>query len=391
MSERYLENLIQEDALVDRKMAFISGPRQVGKTTLGKSLLKGSGNYYSWDQSEFKRNWIRSPLKALDGRNEGSILLDEIHKDRQWKTRLKGVYDTIGEDLSILVTGSARLDLYRKGGDSLLGRYIPYRLHPFSVAEYKKPPEPDEILLHSQKSHSWSDLLMLGGFPEPLLSGSQRKADRWSRLRLDRLAFEDTRDVKVLSDLNAFRTLLDLIPGKIGSLFSFNSLREDVGVAYATVRDWVLLSESLYYGFFIKPYSKNIKRGIRAEPKFYLFDILQIPLSEKPKRIENLTALHLMKACHYWTDAAFGLFELHFVRDKEKREVDFLICRDKKPWMLIECKSGSKEISKNLIYYSQLLKTKHNFQLCEDEAYDRTSTTQNIRVLGYQKLMSGLV
>jgi predicted AAA+ superfamily ATPase len=391
MSERYLEQLIQEDALADKKMAFISGPRQVGKTTLARNLLHDSNNYFSWDLSDFRKNWARSPMKSIESRGEGPILLDEIHKDRQWKTRIKGIYDTIGDSLPILVTGSARLDLYRKGGDSLLGRYIPYRLHPFSVAESKTPIDPDSILSRGKISFSWSDLLNLGGFPEPLLAGSQRKADRWSRLRLDRLAFEDTRDIKVLSDLNAFRTLLDLIPNTVGSLFSFNSFREDVGVAYATVRDWVLLSESLYYGFFIKPYSKNIKRGLRAEPKFYLFDILQIPDSEKPKRIENLTALHLLKACHYWTDAAFGLFELHFVRDKEKREVDFLICRNKKPWMLVECKSGNKTISKNLVYFSEILKTPHNFQLCTDEDYDRLTPALNIRVLGYQKLMAGLL
>lgn len=391
MSKRYLESLIVKDALASKKMAFVSGPRQVGKTTMAKHLLVNSANYFSWDQSEFRRKWSRSPIDALATIEAGVVVLDEIHKDRLWKRRLKGLYDTAEVQIPIVVTGSARLDLYRKGGDSLLGRYLPYRLHPFSVAERSDSIRPEEILVRNQVNYPWQDLLKYGGFPEPLFAANSGKAERWSRLRLDRLAYEDTRDVKVLTDLDAFRTLLDLIPEKVGSLFSFNSLREDVGVAYATVRDWVLLSENLYYGFFVKPYSKNIKRSLSAEPKFYLYDILQISKATPSKRLENLFALHLLKACHYWTDAAEGLFELHYVRDKEKREVDFLICRDKKPWALFECKSGDKNISPNLLYYSKILKTPLNFQLCEDSNYDKLSVTSNIRVIGYQKMLSGLV
>ena len=254
---RYLTDIISKDALKDKKMAFISGPRQVGKTTLGKQLLKDRDNYFSWDQTKFRKIWSRFPEKALESIGKGPVLFDEIHKDRKWKSKIKGLYDTFSDEISFLVTGSSRLDLYRKGGDSLLGRYIPYRLHPFSVSEALLPPKPDNILKKFNISYQWKDLMTLGGYPEPLLSGREKKAQRWSRLRLDRLAYEDTRDIKVLSDLNAFRTLLDLIPEKTGSLFSFHSLKEDIGVAYATVRDWVLLSEILYYGFF---YSSLLKK-----------------------------------------------------------------------------------------------------------------------------------
>ncbi len=389
--DRYLKKTLLQDALFDQKMAFVSGPRQVGKTTLGKSCLKGQQNYFSWDQTEFRKAWVRAPIRAIESRGMGPVLLDEIHKDRKWKTHLKGIYDVLGKSLPLLVTGSARLDIYRKGSDSLLGRYIPYRLHPFTVAETDSPIGPDEVLLKQKISHTWQDLIHLGGFPEPLLSGQQSKADRWSRLRLDRLAYEDTRDVKVLSDLNAFRILLDLIPEKVGSLFSFNSLREDVGVAYSTVREWVLLSEILYYGFFIRPYAKGLKRSIRAEPKFYLYDILQIPIAQKSQRLENLTALHLLKACHFWTDSAQGLFDLHFVRDKEKREVDFLITREKKPWMLIECKSNSKTMSPSLKYFSERLETKLNFQLTDAIDFDRSFPQQNLRIMSYEKFFSGWI
>lgn len=391
IKSRYLSHIIPKDALKSHKMAFISGPRQVGKTTLGKQLLTGKSNYFSWDQTKFRKTWSRSPEKLLDSIGAGPVLFDEIHKDRKWKSKIKGIYDSYSDQLPILVTGSAKLDIYRKGSDSLLGRYIPYRLHPFSVAESNSPPMPENIFQKFKISYKWEDLITLGGYPEPLLQGKEKKAQRWSRLRLDRLAYEDTRDVKVLSDLYAFRVLLDLIPEKVGSLFSFNSLKEDVGVAYATVRDWVLLSETLYYGFFIKPYSKKLKRAIKSEPKFYLYDILQIPKSEKAKRVENLTALHLLKACHFWTDIGEGVFNLSFVRDKEKREVDFLIVKDNVPWMLIECRSGSKNLSPHLIHYAKKLKTPLNFQLVNEKKYDKHHRISNIRIIGYEKFFSGLV
>ncbi len=389
MKNRYLTEIIRKDALKDKKMAFISGPRQVGKTTLGKQLLKNSNNYFSWDDTKSRRVWTKSPEKLLKEIGKGPILFDEIHKDRKWKSKMKGLYDKYGEQLSFLVTGSAKLDLYRKGSDSLLGRYIPYRLHPFSVSESYK--SPDKLLKEFKTSYKWNDLITLGGYPEPLLAGNEKKAQRWSRLRLDRLAYEDTRDIKVLSNLHAFRALLDLIPERVGSLFSFYSLKEDIGVAYATIRDWVLLSESLYYGFFIKPYSKKIKRVIQSQPKFYLYDILQIPKSEKSKRLENLTALHLLKACHFWTDTAEGLFELFFIRDKAKREVNFLITRDKKVFLLLECKSQSKNLSPSLTHYAKLLKTPFNIQLVESNHYDRKYQLQNIRVLSYEKFFSSLI
>ncbi len=390
-NSRYLGSIIPDDALASGKMALVSGPRQVGKTTLGKQLLKASENYFSWDQSSFRRVWNRFPENILEGLGDGPVLLDEIHKDRRWKSKLKGLYDHVGDEISIIVTGSAKLDLYRKGGDSLLGRYIPYRLHPFSVAENDCPPGPQGLLQKSAPCYPWRDLMALGGYPEPLLAGSEKKAQRWSRLRLDRLAFEDTRDIKVLSDLNAFRALLDLIPEKVGSLFSFHSLKEDVGVAYATVRDWVLLAEALYYGFFIPPYAKKVKRSIRAAPKFYLYDLLQIPRAQVSRRQENLVALHLLKACHFWTDTAEGLFELFFLRDKSGREVDFLITQDKAPWVLVECKSNRKELSPHLLYYREKLKTKLNFQLVDDDTYDRRHRIPKVRVLGYEKFFAGLV
>lgn len=322
----------------------------------------------------------------------GPIVLDELHKDRLWKRKLKGIYDLDPKAGPYVITGSARLDLYHRGSDSLLGRYLPYRLHPFSVGECPDPPSPDTFFeTPGSNLCIIKDLINLSGFPEPFLSGDADQAIRWSRLRLDRLVSEDTRNILSVSDLSAFRVLIDLLPERVGSLFSINSLREEVSKAYATIRSWYHVLEALYFCFSIRPYSKRINRAIRTEPKMYLFDILRIPKEEKGKKLENITALHLIKAAHFWTDTAQGEFSLHFVRDKSKREVDFLMTRDGKPWMIVECKSGSKDPSPHLRYFSDILKPLHRIQLVEEKGFDRVFAQDNIRVISYDKFLSFLI
>jgi uncharacterized protein len=391
LKSRYLRQAILEDAFPKHKLIFISGPRQVGKTTLAKSLAPNSDNYFSYDDERFRRAWAKNPSSAIESRGPGAFTLDEIHKDRLWKRKLKGFYDLDPNAGPIIVTGSSRLDLYRKGSDSLMGRYLPYRLHPISVGESKSAPMPDSVF-EGKEVHTTTvkELLHLGGFPEPLVGANEKEAKRWSRLRLDRLVQEDTRDVLGVSDLRAFGVLADLLPERIGSLLSINSLREDVGKAYATVRSWYHVLETLYFCFSIKPYSKKIARAIRSEPKMYLYDLLRIPEPNMGQRLENLTALHLIKACHYWTDCAFGEFSLHFVRDKQGREVDFLIVRDNKPWMLVECKSGEKSPSPHLKYFGDLLTPDHRIQLITDPKYERSYPALKTRILGYDKFFSKL-
>ncbi len=391
MRQRYLQNLITEDALKSNKMAFISGPRQVGKSTLAKGLLQVPQQYFNWDSTGFRKKWVKDPEIAIGNEMQGIIVLDEIHKDRRWKQRLKGLYDMRGNSLHILVTGSARLDFYRKGGDSLMGRYIPYRLHPFSVGETTTPHSPDECesFLKGPAPYSWDDLVQYSGFPEPFMQASVSKAARWSRLRLERLVQEDVRDFRAVDDIQAVKVLVDLLPERVGSLLSMNSLREDVGVAYATIRDWIQVLEVLYHCFLIRPYVGKLNRMVRAERKLYLFDSLQI--SSIPKRLENLTALHLLKACHFWTDTAQGEFDLHFLRTKDKAEVDFCITRDKKPWMLVECKSNSRTLSPTLIKVQAQLKTQHNFQLVTEKNYLKYYSDKRIHVGSYEKILGALI
>ncbi len=388
---RYLSRPIEHDALKERKMAFISGPRQVGKSTVAKSLLAHKENYFLYDDERFRRKWSRSPLDALEERSTGIVALDEIHKDRFWKRKLKGIYDTIGDSTPLIVTGSARLDTFRKGSDSLLGRYIPYRLHPFSVAESTESCKPDVFLKKPQLNFKWEDLLTLGGFPEPLLRGEEGHAQRWSRLRIDRLVLEDSRDLLNISDQNAFRLLIDLLPERVGSLLSINALREDLSKNHATVKSWLEVLDILYFTFLVKPYSKRLRRMVKAEPKLYLYDILRIHSNNKGKRLENLTALHLLKACHYWTDLAYGEFDLHFARTKDGLEIDFLIVRDGNPWIAVECKSGEKTPSRALVALSERLKVQHRFQLVTDKSFDKTFAASNVRVMNYEKFFSGLI
>jgi predicted AAA+ superfamily ATPase len=390
-SSRYLETAIRADSFVKNKISLISGPRQVGKTTLAKALLKDPDNYFSYDQESFRRAWAKNPEGSLALRSAGPVVLDEINKDRVWKRKLKGIYDQDPVAGPYIVTGSARLDLFKRGSDSLLGRYLPYRLHPVTVGEKATAPKPEHIFQSNTDSgYPLKDLLNLSGFPEPFFAGNRKEALRWSRLRLDRLVQEDTRDILMVSDLNAFRVLVDLLPERVGSPLSINALREDVGKAYATVRSWYHVLEALYFCFSIKPYHKRINRAVRAEPKMYLFDILQIPESATGARLENTTALHLLKACHYWTDTACGEFDLHFVRDKSKREVDFLVTSDKKPWMLVECKSGLKEPSPSLRYFSEVIKPKFSVQLVSGSSFDKQYAESQIRVMDYERFFRGL-
>jgi uncharacterized protein len=390
LDTRYLADAIARDAFQDGKMALVSGPRQVGKTHLAKSLLVHAKNYFTWDDVAFRKAWLASPRAALGQVAAGPIALDEIHKDRRWKSLLKGYYDTEGAGSGLLVTGSARLDLYRRGGDSMLGRYLPYRLHPWSVGEQRES-STHQGLEARAPGVAWGDLLAFGGFPEPLFASSERKAARWSRLRMERLLQEDVRDIRNISDLSGLRILADLLPERVGSLLSVAALREDLNVAHATLCAWLDTFEALYICFRIKPYALRLARAVAKAPKLYLYDVLQIPKDRHAARLENLAALHILKACDFWTDTAEGVFELRYLRNKDQREVDFLVLRDRKPWHLIECKTSETEVVSDLTHYQELLRAPHATQLVDKRGYDRLDRKTGIRVVDYEKFFSGWV
>jgi len=387
--KRYLEETILNDAILHKKMAFLSGPRQTGKSTIGRALLLHETNEFTWDDEDFRKAWVRSPAGSIAARQDGPILLDEIHKDLRWKQKLKGIFDTSKGMLPIIVTGSARLDVFRKGGDSLLGRYFPYHVHPFSIGETSTPPSPDEIFSSTKPTFPLNDILKLGTFPEPLLGGSEARARRWSRLRRERLISEDVRDLRNVQNLQQLQILVQLLPSRVGSLLSINSLRQDLSVAHDTVSAWIDALTSLYLCFRIKPWVNKISRAVRAEPKLYLFDLLQVP--EGGARMENLVALHLLKACDFWTDSAQGEFSLHFIRTRDAQEVDFLVSRDGKPWMLVEVKSNRESPSGALVRYAATLQTELNFQLVAKSGFKKRYPDTRVTVISAETFLAGLV
>jgi uncharacterized protein len=351
MRERSITAAIESLCFARHKMAFISGPRQCGKTTLAKMLLdrRGAGAYYNGDDAEFRRQWVKAPRSVIPpaSRKVPVVVLDEIHKIPFWRRQVKGVYDTLVVAADIVVAGSARLNVYRRGGDSLAGRYLHFRLHPFSLRELETRtlPDPedlqDNLFGRSRRSRAGRDgrldaLMHYGPFPEPLLGQNERMARLWRRNRVETVIRQDLRDLSRIPDLGRIETLASLLPERVGSLLSLASLREILEVSFDSVKRWVASLGELYYLFEIRPYRRSIARSLMKAPKAYLWDFAEVP--EEAPRFENLVALHLLKTCHAWTDSGLGSFELCYLRNKEGEEIDFLILRDREPWLPVEAK-----------------------------------------------------
>ena len=381
MYKRNILDQIDNLALSRGKMAFISGPRQVGKTTLAKMFIKKNNEgYHNWDDLDFRRSWAKSPKSIIGGlKDKSTIILDEIHKASKWKQNLKGLYDTLEKDIKIIVTGSARLNLYKKGSDSLMGRYLGFRLHPFSIGEMlsNKIPTPDNLmnaleqgpdLSPSKKLQGlWKDLFVYGGFPEPLLSSSQKILNIWQKGRIDKIVREDLRDLTRIPELSKIEMLISLLPERAANPLGLTSLKEDLETSYDTVRRWVQVLNELYYHFEIRPWSKNISRSLKKESKLYLWDWSEI--KNPGTKFENISASHLLKACHYWTDMGEGTFELHYLKTKEKKEIDFLITKNGVPWLPVECKMSMTGPSAHFSLFANILDLPFFLQLVDKPHY----------------------
>jgi len=340
--ERYLKaHLVQ---FLKEKMVFLGGPRQVGKTTLALRLLGEKADethpaYLNWDHPTVSTTLKKGELP----KNEHLIIFDEIHKYLKWRNLVKGFYDTNKSRVQFIITGSARLDYYRRGGDSLQGRYYFLRLHPLSLLEYKKEPTQKDL----------NHLLKFSGFPEPLLRRDEDHHRLWQRQRLSRIIRDDLRDLEHVRDVSLIENLVELLPIKVGSPLSIKSLREDLEVDHKTVERWVKILENLYVCFRIPPYGTSKIRAVKKEQKLYLWDWSEIP--ESGYRFENLVACQLLKYCHFLEDTQGYRMELRFLRDVERREVDFVVMKEKKPLFAIECKSGEKAIGRAVRYFSERL------------------------------------
>lgn len=370
MQRRYLLSQVRRD--LTRKMVFVVGPRQVGKTTLALSLPGASAGYLSWDVGEHRERILKRELP--DSR---LWVFDEIHKYRSWRNWLKGLYDGRRPGQRILVTGSARLDFYRFGGDSLQGRYHLLRLHPFSVKE-----------LAIRTSAGLGDLLKLGGFPEPFLSGSEVEARRWSREYRNRLVREDVAGLERIQDLGNLELLALRLPELVGSPLSINALREDLQISHKTVAGWLQVLERLYAIFRLSPFGAPRIRAVKKEQKHYHFDWSLVP--SEPARFENLIASHLLKWVHFEQDARGRDLELRYFRDTDGREVDFVVVEGRRPQLLVECKWADTDVDRGLRYLKARFPEAEAWQVSGTGSKDYL-TPEGIRVSPALALLDRLI
>ncbi|MBI1870995.1 MAG: ATP-binding protein [Chlamydiae bacterium] len=347
---RNLEETIHSDLL--KKFVFLSGPRQVGKTTLAKALIKKEkGTYLLYDDEEDRRK-----ILGREYIQDAWVCLDEFHKFPRWKSQIKGVFDKYHETLHLLMTGSARLDVFQKSGDSLFGRYYLHHLHPLTCGELHSshlPSLPSDLYEPHAEVDFIPQLLQFGGFPEPFYSHSEKEHRRWSNSRRHLLIQEELRELTQVELIGLIEQLMLLLPNRIGSLFSYRSLSEDIRVSVPTIQNWMEIFQRLFILFRMAPYSRKVTRSIQKQPKYYFYDWSQI--SEEGARFENFVASHLWKAVQVWTDVGEANLNLCFVRDRDGREVDFLITREGKPWFLVEAKLAESQISQNLRFFSNHL------------------------------------
>jgi uncharacterized protein len=346
---RYSETFIEKD--LEEKMVFVGGPRQVGKTTLALNLLKSKSEnhpgYVNWDIISNKQVLLRGEIPG----GQDLIVLDEIHKYKNWRNLVKGIYDQHKSKKKFLITGSARLDYYLRGGDSLQGRYHYHRLHPFSLFEISKNPSPSDV----------QHLLVFGGFPEPFIKGNKRFWKRWMRERSSRVIQEDLIQLEKVKELSQIDLLISTIPSKVGSPLSINNLRQDLSVSFETAERWILILENLYHCFRILPFGPPNIRAAKKEKKVYMYD-WSLCLNDGA-RFENMVASHLLKYCHFIEDTEGDLMELKFLRDSEKREIDFVVLKNNEPQFGVECKSSEKSISKQIAYFSKRTKIPYFYQV----------------------------
>jgi uncharacterized protein len=380
MMKRLYEAMLIEHFQENDQMALIPGPRQCGKTTLAKALCKQhSGSVYlNWDFPDDRELILRGPTSLIERASsdrltdpQGFVALDEIHKLTNWKNYLKGYYDATKTQIKTLMTGSAKLDVFKKAGDSLMGRYFLYRMHPFSVGELlQRPYEPKEISPPKKLSDTkWKTLLEYGGFPEPYLKADKRFLNRWSQLRFQQLFEEEIQAFTRITELDKMEVFAKMLQRHSGGQMNYSHYGKLVQVDSKTIRNWTNTLKGFYYCFTIQPWHKNISRALIKEPKVYLWDWSKI--EDEGARHETMMALHLLKAVNFWEDTGLGEYGLYFLRDKDQREVDFLITRNSKPWILIEVKSsGSKKLSPSLQYFQNQIQAEHVFQVAFDLPYE---------------------
>lgn len=355
--KRGLVSIICQD--LPDKMVIIMGPRQCGKTTLAKSLTDDY-DYYNFDalrdrEMLMEQSWDRD--KSL-------IIFDELHKMPEWKRWLKGIYDTQGIPPQIVVTGSAKLDTFRKVGDSLAGRYFQFRLHPFDVKELVQMTQDSPETIFEQ-------LWQCSGFPEPYLKASTTYYKRWRTTHLDIILRQDLLDLHTVSDINAIEHLILLLKQRVGSSVSYANLARDLQKDSHTIKRWLTMLEELYIIYRVTPYSNKIARSLLKEPKFYFYDHNYAEQSDAAK-LENIVANALHKQLDYWRDTRGDDVGLHYLRTKDGQELDFLICINQKPSYMIEVKLSDASPSKGFQHFKKFLPEAKQLQLVKNLSRAKT-------------------
>jgi len=355
---RCLEKYIQKD--LKNKIILITGPRQTGKTTLAKRL-QGTYDYFNYDNAEDRLGLLE---KSWD-RSKELVIFDELHKLKNWKSWLKGIYDTERMPPAIVVTGSAKLDTYRKVGDSLAGRFFQFRLHPLDLKEIHK--EHDSL----GPEKDLDRLLEIGGFPEPFLEGDQTYYNRWKKSHLDIILRQDLIDLENIQQISSVETLIQLLKKRVGSPLSYRSLAEDLHCSDKTVKRWLSVLETLYVVFKVTPFHKNVSRSLLKAPKYYFYDTGQV-MGDPGTKLENLVACSLLKEIHFREDCLGEAWNLYYLRDKDGREIDFLITQNDDPSLMVEVKWSDANLSSNFAYFEKYFNTIKKIQLVKELHREKT-------------------
>lgn len=371
------------------KMIFLSGPRQIGKTTFVLQKLESVGHehlYYNWDDPYVRREYTRNPhfLKSRIAaeKQKPLIAFDEIHKHKHWKNILKGLYDLHHREAQFIITGSARLDYFRQSGDSLIGRYFSYRMLPLGFSEamgnMKRILDDDNLLsgyredellssLHDvpfrEAKEVFEQMMVFGGFPEPFLKSNKRFSTKWRRDYKSLLLYEDLRDLSRIQDLKGVEQLVLMLPERVGSPLSINSLREDLQVNHRTVSNWIEALKKIYLLFSVMPWSRHISKAVKKETKIYFFDWTMV--TNEGARFENMVAVTFLRLVSRWNELGLGDFDLRYIRNHQGREVDFLLVKDNQPFALFEAKLNDLEPSASGAYFKDRLQIPY-FQVVEN-------------------------
>lgn len=376
LNHRAYQNVLEETLQKQNVMLFLMGARQVGKTTLSKIMAESYGEhtYLNWDIDEHRemilsgQRFIEKIFTLHRPLSRPLVIFDEIHKYKNWKNFLKGFYDLYKDQFAIVVTGSAHLNVYQKGGDSLMGRYLPFTIFPFSLGELNQTPVDGLFKKPFETSKENFDALYdFGGFPTPFLQRDEMIYNQWRRNRQTQLFKEDIRDLSHIHEISQLELCATLLSHQSGNILNRSTVATKLAVSVQTINRWIETLRLFYYVFTLPPWTTNIPHSLIKEPKIYLCDWSLV--KDPGARFETLVACALKKTITFWNECGFGNFDLFFLRDKSQREVDFLVSKEGKPWFLVEAKTSSQALSPALKYYQEKTGAPFAFQVTKNMDY----------------------